>query len=33
LRNYLALVPGSPHAAEIKADADRLDTLSVAKQK
>jgi tetratricopeptide (TPR) repeat protein len=33
LRNYLALVPGSPHAAEIKADAYRLDTLSVAKQK
>jgi hypothetical protein len=33
LRNYLALVPGSPLAAEIKADADRLETLSVAKQK
>jgi tetratricopeptide (TPR) repeat protein len=33
LRNYLALVPGSPRAAEIKADADRMDALSVAKQK
>jgi cytochrome c-type biogenesis protein CcmH/NrfG len=33
LRNYLALVPGSAHAAEVKADLNRLDTLSVAKQK
>ena len=33
LRNYLILVPGSPHAAEIEADADRLETLSVSKQK
>lgn len=33
LRAYLALVPGSPRAAEIKADAERLEALSVAKQK
>ncbi len=33
LRQYLALVPGSPRAPEIKADADRLTNLSVAKQK
>ncbi len=33
LRQYLALAPGSPRAAEIKADADRLTNLSLAKQK
>jgi TolA-binding protein len=33
LRNYLTLVPGSPHAAEITAEADRLEALSVSKQK
>jgi tetratricopeptide (TPR) repeat protein len=33
LRDYLALVPSSPHAAEIKADAQRLDDLSLARQK
>src|SRR5215469_1158549 len=33
LRNYLTLVPGSPSAAEITAEADRLEALSVSKQK
>ena len=33
LRNYLTVVPGSPSAAEITAEADRLEALSVSKQK